>query len=385
MNKYLQLIFITVCAIACQQPGSNQSGSTDSAAVAGGAEDTAVTVAANNPYFYIRLKGTVANQPVTMHLIKSGPHVYRGYYLYDKIGEPIDIWGSPDSSRGQQTKIYENGMGSDDVFFDGKLDLEQGAFEGTWRSKRNTFPFSLKTDFNDAVRFDVFYVQDSTPLLPGRSNSPVAVSTDAIVWPAAGVDGATAGLIKKAITGGKDIPVQELLKRNVDSFLNTYKAGKEDFDTASLKDETMGASWNWTGDSDMKIVWNQHPLLVLENSDYEYTGGAHGNGGNSYRVFDLAKQKLLTPADVFKDGYKKALGPELEHAFRKKYNVPKNETVKSWLLVDRLEPNDNFILTNKGVVFSYTPYEIAAYALGQVDLFIPYEKIKAQLKEDYSK
>lgn len=380
MKKYLLLILTIACAIACQQPAGRQTGSESS--------DTGQTAELpaeqkDNPYYYLQLKGTVAGQPVTMQLLKTGPQIYRGYYCYDKIGEPIDIWGSPDSSGGQRVKIYENQSGDEEVFFDGTFDPAQGTFEGTWRGTGTSYPFSLKTDFNNAVRFDVYYARDSTPLLPGRSGTPVGEATSVIVWPAAGVN--DADFIKKAITDNKDIAPQELLKRGIDSFLTSYKASAGDFDTANLKDESMGASWNWTSDGDMKVVYNQYPLLVLESSNYEFTGGAHGNGGSSYQVLDLAKKKVLKPADVFREGYKKALVPELEHAFRVKYKVPKKETVKSWLIADRLEPNDNFVLTNKGVMFSYTPYEIAAYALGQVSLYIPYEKIKAHLKEDYSK
>jgi len=376
MNKYLLFLLLAAGFAACQQGSKEQKG--DSAA------DSTATPgqAAAAPYYYLRLKGTIGEQPVTMQLVKTGPSIFRGYYCYDKVGAPIDIWGSPEYD--QQVTLYENSRSEEEITFKGKLDPATG-FSGTWRGKGTSHPFALKPDFEGAIRFDVFYTRDSTLLLPGRQQSPMGTATSSILWPAAANNERMADFIRSAIAGGNELPTpQQLAKRKVDSFLNAYKGSITGMDTSELNDETMNASWNWTSDSDMKIVWNQYPLLVLEYSSYEFTGGAHGNGGASYQVLDLDKQKALKVEDVFKGNYKAVLTRELGLAFRQAYRMPNGESLQQMLMVERIEPNDNFILTNKGVVFSYMPYEIGAYALGQISLFVPYERVKEVLKEDYS-
>ncbi|WP_158642548.1 DUF3298 and DUF4163 domain-containing protein [Chitinophaga japonensis] len=377
MNKYLLFLLLAAGFAACQ-PGSKEQKDDK------GADSTAIPGQATaSPYYYLRLKGTVGEQPVTMHLVKTGPSIFRGYYCYDKVGAPIDIWGSPEYE--QQVTLYENSRGDDEITFKGKLDPETG-FSGTWRGGGTSYPFTLKPDFDGAIRLDVFYARDSTPLLPGREQSPTGTATNSILWPAAANNERMADFIKSAIVNGNSTPApQQFVKRNIDSFLTAYKGSIAGMDTSGLNDETMNASWNWTSDADMKVVWNQYPLLVLEYAGYEFTGGAHGNGGASYQVLDLDRQKVLKVADVFKGNYKTALTRELGLAFRKAYRMPNGESLQQMLMVDKIEPNDNFILTNKGVVFSYTPYEIGAYALGQISLFVPYERIREVLKEDYSK
>jgi hypothetical protein len=331
----------------------------------------------------MQLKGTIANQPVTMHLLKTAPDVYRGYYSYDKIGEPIDIWGSVDSS--QQLTLYENSHTDEEITFRGSFDPE-GSMKGTWRGAGTSHPYSLKKDFDKAIQFDVYRVIDSSALVPGHPYSPKATASNSILWPAEGTDSKTADFIKSVMSGGKaGITPRQLAKRDVDSFLLFYRGSAIDLDTSALKEESLSPVWDWTSEGDMKVIWNRYPLLVLESFTYDYTGGAHGNGGATYQVLDLAKEKVLTVDDVFKGDYKTVLAKELEQAFRKKYKVPEDESVKGMLVVDNIEPNNNFILTNKGVMFSYTPYEIGPYALGQVSLFVPYDHIKDVLKEDYSK
>jgi hypothetical protein len=344
---------------------------------------TTQDAAAASPYFYLQLKGTVGDQPVTMQLLKTAPEIYRGYYCYDRIGEPIDIWGNPDSSH--KVILYENSHSDEEISFRGTLSPD-GTFKGTWRGAGTSYPFSLKTDFDKAVRLDVYYAKDSTPLLSGHPRSPVGEAANSILWPAGGASESVAALIKKAVNPGKPVnDPQQVVKRSIDSFLFSYKGSAIGFDTTELQDESIGASWNWTSEGDMKVVWNHYPLLVLESFSYDFTGGAHGNGGAHYQVLDLDKEKILSVEDVFKGDYKTVLTRELELAFRKTYKIPENESVKSMLMVDDIAPNENFILTDKGVTFSYTPYEIGAYALGQINLFVPYERIKAVLKEDYSK
>ena len=372
MNRILlSFIFLISGLVACKQQPKQQQAETNADA------------AAASPYFYMQLKGTIANQPVTMHLLKTAPDVYRGYYSYDKIGEPIDIWGSVDSS--QQLTLYENSHTDEEITFRGSFDPE-GSMKGTWRGAGTSHPFSLKKDFDKAIQFDVYRVIDSSALVPGHPYSPKATASNSILWPAEGTDSKTADFIKSVMSGGRaGITPRQLAKRDVDSFLLFYKGSAIDLDTSALKEDSLSPVWDWTSEGDMKVIWNRYPLLVLESFTYDYTGGAHGNGGATYQVLDLEKYKVLTVDDVFKGDYKTILVKELEQAFRKKYKVPEDESVKGMLVVDNIEPNNNFILTNKGVMFSYTPYEIGPYALGQVSLFVPYDHIKDVLKEDYSK
>ena len=369
MNRYLLSAMIAIAGLtACNQQPKQQE---------------AKEAATPSPYFYMQLKGTIGDMPVTMQLLTTGPGIYRGYYCYDRVGEPIDVWGSTDSS--QQITLYENSYSEEEITFKGSMDA-QGSFKGIWRGTGTSHPFSLKTDFDKALHFDVYYAKDSASLLANNPLSPVGDAANSIVWPADGADDNTANFIKTTISRGKaNANPQQLVRKDIDSFLLFYKGSAVDLDTTELKNGGAGASWNWTSEGDMKVVWNRHPLLVLEYFSYDFTGGAHGNGGASYQVLDLNKQKVLAVEDVFKGDYKTVLAKELEQAFRKKYKVPEDESVKGMLVVEDIEPNNNFILTNKGVTFSYTPYEIGPYALGQVSLFVPYERIKEVLKEDYSK
>lgn len=358
--------------VACGQGGRQQQrNDTDSVAIV-------IPNLNTTPYFYVKLKGTIGAQPVTMQLMKSGPWMFRGYYTYDSIGEPISIWGSPDSSIGKVV-IYESIEQQEERFFTGLLD-SAGNFKGTWRGNGTSYPFSLQADLHDAVPLDVYYAADSVKLIADDPASPTGEASNSIVWPRAEASSAASGLIRKSITGSASVTdASQFIKKDIDSFLAAYKIGAADFKQTDIK-EGNTASWTWAADADMKVVWNQYPLLVLESYSYEFTGGAHGNYGAMYQVLDFEKKKILTPEDIFKPGYKTALVPELEKAFRKKYNVEEGASIQDMLLEKQITPNNNFFLTDKGVAFSYTPYEIGPYVLGQITLFVPFRDISPLLR-----
>lgn len=331
--------------------------------------------------FYRQFKGAVAGQPITMNLIKYEDQ-YEGWYYYDKIGDPIRLFPQQDSTG--RIVLIENTSPDDNNTFTGKIDAA-GHFTGTWKNSRKRYDFDLRENNTNTVQFNVFGFSDSASLFPANPKSPVGTASSAIVWPTGGADDEVLKVIREAIaphTKYADKP-ELIVKIPVDTFLRDYKSNRDDVDTNEINNG-MGASWSWNTASKIQVVWNQPPLLVLEYADYSYTGGAHGNYGSNFVVIDLSKKKILKPNDVFKPGFKAALGAALEKSFRKKYNVPASEPLNKGYLFDKhIEPNENFFITAKGVVFNYTPYEIAAYAMGEINLFVPFEDLKSVLKEGY--
>lgn len=361
---------------ACQPNASQrQAGRQDSV--------SAPATKPNPSVYYKRLKGSLAGQPVTMHLIRTGPNAYDGWYAYDKQGIPIQLFHN--STDTAQLSFTEYTVPDEDNTFKGQLSGD-GTYKGTWAGKQRSFPFELKEDNTGAVLFDVFTSSDSALLLPANPKSPLGMAMASLVWPVGGADEATLETIRKALTPtGAPARPETIVRQPVDTFLRDYKAAGDDVDTNALNSGTR-ASWNWSAQTRTTVVWNAYPLLVFEYADYSFTGGAHGNWGSTFTVMDLAQKKVLHTDDVFKPGYKPALGAALERSFRKKYAVPAKEPLnKQFLFEPHIKPNDNFYITGKGAVFTYTPYEIAPYAVGQITLFVPFEEVKNYVNEVYLK
>ncbi|RBL93629.1 DUF3298 and DUF4163 domain-containing protein [Chitinophaga flava] len=370
MKRVLLLLLLAGGLLPACNSGKQEKAKSDSTSI--------VVPLASTPYYYTQLKGAIGDRHITMQLMKTAPNLYRGYYCYDSTGVPISIWGSQDAD---QVKIYEdNSNREEERFFGGTLN-DDGVFKGVWHGDSTSYHFELHTDLRKAQQLQVFYSADSIRLLPSFAGSPLGVASNSIIWPDSSTDSTLSAFLRREITGDVRISdPQQFVRRAIDSFVTSYRIAAKDADTSDIADG-QSASWNWTTESDMKVVWNTWPLLVIEKYAYDFTGGAHGNWGATYQTLDLSKHKVLTPDDFFKPGYKDVLSPLLDKAFRKKFHIDEDESLDQSLLVKTIVPNNNFIVTGKGVAFSYVPYEIGPYALGQVTLFIPFTELKSVMKK----
>ena len=130
-------------------------------------------------------------------------------------------------------------------------------------------------------------------------------------------------------------------------------------------------------------VREQHDgLVIVELSSYLDTGGAHGMPGRGFINYSRQEHRVLTLSDM--------LVPGQEEAFWKAAQVAHN----SWLISTKLDQEPEFVknwpfqktqnvaLTYGAVILKYDTTTIAPYALGHVELKIPYPRLNGILKPE---
>ena len=130
-------------------------------------------------------------------------------------------------------------------------------------------------------------------------------------------------------------------------------------------------------------VREQHDgLVIIELSSYLDTGGAHGTPGRGFINYSRQQHKVLNLSDM--------LLPGQEEAFWKAAQVAHN----SWLISTKLDQEAEFVanwpfvktphvaLTYGGVILKYPTNTIAPYALGHVELQIPYSRLDGIIKPE---
>ena len=130
-------------------------------------------------------------------------------------------------------------------------------------------------------------------------------------------------------------------------------------------------------------VREQHDgLVIIELSSYLDQGATHGEPGRAFINYSRQQQKALWLSDM--------LRPGKEDAFWKAAQVAHN----SWLISTRLSLEPEFVktypfqktpnvaLTYGGVILKYPTSTIAPYALGHVELQIPYSRLEGILKPE---
>jgi hypothetical protein len=136
-------------------------------------------------------------------------------------------------------------------------------------------------------------------------------------------------------------------------------------------------------DYEAQVVLNNDSLFTFKQFFYDYSGGAHGNGGEKYNNLDAKTGDRLSLADLFNEDEIEALTIMGEKAFREEQEIPNDKTLNEWgyEFEDGFYLTSNFLINDSNIVFYYAPYEIACYAMGPSSFELPIEAIKAKFPD----
>ena len=262
-----------------------------------------------------------------------------------------------------------------------------GKLKGQWISGDNTkkYDFTLKENYPEgAYRFTAMYFADSVTGFESKPNGPMGNISEFFIIPE-GNDATAQWLqtqLKKILyldSAGKGLDIEEAVKKGNDAYLTAYKN-----DIKAMENEEFMATLNYESMQEVSVRYNERGYVILESLSYDYSGGAHGNHGSALYCLDAVNKRQLTLRDVI-TADSNQLRPLLEKNFRTQAHLTTSQPLTEYLFENRLMPNDNFYFSDKGIGFLYNPYEIAAYALGQINVFIPYTELKQYIRPGFAK
>jgi len=374
------LIVVSVFGMSCGN--KHDTSDTDAANASGDHSSEALP-----EEFYKRLEGTIANQPVVMHL-----HCYKGElqgtYYYVKQGKMISISGTVDSLHPDnfQLKEYSDDNESDQY---PKLDCvyKAGQVKGSWRSAdgSKSYLIDLKEMYPEgSLKFAAISFGKEIQAIPGVDSSPVATVDKRLLVPENNGNEWLSGEIVKIITGdtaSDKHDIAEAAKTSNAAFEKDYAA---DLKEAKADGFDISERFGYDDQIQLSVLYNENGFLIIDNSFYGYTGGAHGFGGDNYYCFDVANKKKLGIYDVL-SADSTQLQPVVEAAFRKARNLKPTDSLNEILFENHLATTDNFYFTPTGIGFNYLPYEVASYADGSIFVFVPYTDLRKYIQPWFAK
>ena len=125
-----------------------------------------------------------------------------------------------------------------------------------------------------------------------------------------------------------------------------------------------------------------HLLWSYAMDVYEYNGGAHGNRYLLIQNYDLQTGDAVSEQDLFIVDYYEPLKTLLLEALIVQTDEAetKKDLCRLGYSVADVVPNENFYVTPEGITYVYNPYEIAPYAMGCIQISIPWDSIRHLLR-----
>jgi Protein of unknown function (DUF3298)/Deacetylase PdaC len=369
MNKYGAplLIAIAMLLFACNTKSGQEQ-----------AQLTKAPVHTN--YAYWHMLGDINGQAATLNLMKDSDYAgmswYHGTLINENDGSLQELYGSPDSTGALVLRITSRkGNGEEEATLTGKL--EEGVFSGEYFNpgdqKRAPFGFK-RIPKEQAVIFTGHILEDTILANPDLKEGPRCRLRYKFL------QAANFQFLNDEIRKGIGGDSLAQVYRSVDAlYENERKSYFEHYrkEMAQWADEEFGATMNYETDHSVQVLVNTPDLLSLAFMTYNYSGGAHGNYGSSCVSYDLKKKRKITLQDIFKPGYEAELKKALNAAAKQALNT---QNLNEILFEPEIEPNENFFLTPGGICFNFTPYEIAAYAYGEIKFYIPFSDLKNIMK-----
>ncbi|MCU0430892.1 MAG: DUF3298 and DUF4163 domain-containing protein [Cytophagaceae bacterium] len=368
-KKYLVLPVIVLVLLMQACTGQDQDGTLRT-------DTTAVWQPQFNPVFYKHFKGTLGPQQVVVDLTSDGKALSGSYYFLGS-GELIAISGKIDSLGKMEwlESVNQKKVGSLSGLIAGD------SLIGFWfsRDKKKQLPCNLREDYQLALPLRPYFLHDSIRLT-GDANGPVGTYSKLVILP---IDSAIPlqQLFKKAQFSSKRLSLrpEELLAEEHLEFKNSYLELKQDYSP-----ELGISSFSWDYSNVNTVLYNDNGYLSLRSANYEFTGGAHGDYSSICLVFSKDSARQIQLKDIFAKGFEKKLNQVINLRLRKQFDVQPNETLADvGFLVEYLSYSANFYLTSSGVGFVYAPSEVAQDALGEIEIFVPFDEVKSILNKNF--
>ncbi len=144
------------------------------------------------------------------------------------------------------------------------------------------------------------------------------------------------------------------------------------------KKETLEYPANWNLEKVIEVILNTSQIISFSINESSYTGGAHGAYSQAFLNIDLDIMQSLALSDILLAGYEAELNVTGEKIFRQVKELGRNANLeKAGYWFERgFSLNNNFLITEKGLLFYFNTYDIAPYALGATEILIPYSEIQ---------
>ncbi|MCD4731069.1 MAG: DUF3298 and DUF4163 domain-containing protein [Bacteroidales bacterium] len=345
--------------------------------------------------FYKHLTGTLdTTMQLTVDLFSHNGDITGYYYYYfpEPGNEYILHYGKTIPIKGTITgsAIILNEFSGEGSSFKGFIDSEN-KISGTWERKEHekSLPFKIQEDYSQGSLPFIYYSQTYQENLDIETSvpnyHPAAKINLILLYP----DLQKGNPLKDTLdffitqfsTNKKElISSPKLLLDNISSeFFKSYFAATE-----GIEDISSSASLNWEKNLSMDIRHNENNIVSIKFEKYAYTGGAHGISMTEYAVCDLTKKEKLSLKDIFKENAKDEIDNILDLKLRKLNGLNSEESLReAGFFVDKMEWSENFFINNQGIGFFYNVYEIAPYASGTTELFIPFTEITEFLKPNH--
>lgn len=174
--------------------------------------------------------------------------------------------------------------------------------------------------------------------------------------------------------------IDESEPANIEAFRDSLFSMFREF-----KAEFSDSPQSWMLNRKVNPAFNSKGIFSMEYFEESYLGGAHGMEMKYYYNIDLNSGKDITLNELIINEKITELNTIAEEIFRKQNSIPAKRKLSDAGYTfenNKFLLNENFLITENGLLFRFNPYDIGPYSIGSTELIIPYSSIRHLIISD---
>lgn len=178
---------------------------------------------------------------------------------------------------------------------------------------------------------------------------------------------------------------KEVVKQYTETYVSEYRRDLEPMYLEDEKDKeneaSVGAWYSYYKGIESHVQLYEKNLLVYRINYNEYTGGAHGIYMTTYLNFDLGLMRPLRLDDIFAGEFQESLTDLIWNQLMADNKAKTRAELEDmgYGSTGEIAPTENFYLNKDGITFYYNVYDITPYAMGPVEVSLPFQMLEHML------
>ncbi|MCQ2189832.1 MAG: RsiV family protein [Paludibacteraceae bacterium] len=226
------------------------------------------------------------------------------------------------------------------------------------------------------------YAFDTTGHANNNDNNPQFNYGYKLTMPEEGVSPCGDSIRLTIISSATGARVMDLLSARK-AKINTMATQNEE-DVEAYKEMFGPTDTPWSFNCEAKCSYEDADIYNTVFRYSSFNGGAHGYYSTTYDIWDKANAKKLSLNDIFIEESEEKLTSMIIDSLCKIMDVKNPDSLVDAGIIDvkDIHPNNNLSTDGIYLTFNYVPYEIAAYAVGEIGVKIKYVDLKEIMKPE---
>ncbi len=345
--------------------------------------------------------GAIDKYPITLIFEVFNKEIH-GRYYYKKVGVPIELKGSVNDSGYYLESLY----GSLEETETMTLRIFHNELFGKWKKNGQSLPINLVRFTNpiDLFRYQKSLNASDVLVQMGKSFNSESYYQEAelsftFLWPSGadnqdkftretqfsqligfqhGAEDASAIRFEESVdprtVNGNPAQLLHLMQRISDTFFAQF--------THSVLEAHQNNTTDYLSNQSLDITNNFHydsdKFMVIETTQSEYTGGAHGIYFQYHNTWSKEKDRAVGIDEMLSTKQIKALPKAMTKHFKIAKGIPQKEPLDQhgYWIKEFDAPGGNTYFTDNGLHTTFGLYEIAPYSEGIIRVFIPWKDLE---------